>query len=380
MYQLYNQHLQELQVSGKYRQLPELNFLSKPCLDFSSNDYLSFQQKEELMHAAAQAAYQHGIGATGSRLLSGNKIIFEKLEARIAQDKGTESALVFNSGFQANVSVLASLLDQKVLKTQPLVFFDRLNHASLYQAMFLSKAVLIRYRHNDMQHLSVLLASYQKDLRPKFIVTETLFGMDGDILPIQQVVALAARHHAFLYLDEAHATGVIGNHGYGLSTTVTLKEIPHVVMGTFSKALGCSGAYIACNQILKDYLINKAAGFIYSTAISPMLIGAVSKAWELVRTLDKERQQLFSLAQFLRGQLLGLGLNIGNSTSHIIPILLGEENFTMQSKQQLLQKGIMVSSIRPPTVPPGASRLRIALNVSHTKQDIDFLISNLKKL
>lgn len=381
MYKQYSQYLSSLYSTKRYRSLPEAPQSNlKPLLTFSTNDYLCLSRHPELIHAANSAAHIYGIGSTGSRLLSGNNELFTSLETTIAQDKHTESALIFISGFQANVSALSALLDSSVLKSQPIVFFDKLNHASLYQAIFLSGAELIRYQHNNMDHLSFLLNKFSTTNRPKFIVTETIFGMDGDVLPIHIILSLASQHQAFLYLDEAHATGVIGIHGYGLSTTVKLTHIPHLIMGTFSKALGCSGGYIACTRLLKEYLINKAQGFIYSTAGSPMLLGAVSKAWQLVKTFDAQRKHLLSLSSELRRQLKQLGLQIGSTSSHIIPIILKTEDAADKARIKLLEDNILVSYIRPPTVPLGTSRIRIALNTSHTTYDIERLIATLKTL
>jgi 8-amino-7-oxononanoate synthase len=381
MYALYNEHLSRLQDTCKYRKLPELPFgRGALYLDFSTNDYLGLSKKQELLDAAIDAGKIYGVGSTGSRLLSGNHKIFELLESRIAKDKGLEAALVFNSGFQANITVLSSLLDQKILKKQPLVFFDKLNHSSLYQAVFLSGAELVRYHHNDIEHLKALLNKYINDKRPKFIVTETIFGMDGDIAHIRDIVALADKSKAFLYLDEAHATGLIGPKGYGMSPTLDLTDIPHIIMGTFSKALGCSGGYIACSQILKDYLINKAPGFIYSKSNSPMVIGASYKAWSMIKDLDFERKQLFASATILRTKLRNLGFNIGSSSTHIVPIIFGTEELALKAKELLFQNNILVSYIRPPTVPVGTSRIRIALNSTHTERDLDQLIQILETI
>ncbi|WP_339045227.1 8-amino-7-oxononanoate synthase [Candidatus Mesenet endosymbiont of Agriotes lineatus] len=347
MYELYCKHCNTLKGEGKYRQLPK-EIVDRKFIDFSTNDYLGLSKSKVLFAAAKLAGEKFGVGSTGSRLLSGNKKIFEEFESQIAKDKKTESALILNSGFQANIAVLASLLDQSVLGSKPIVFFDKLNHASLYQAVFLSKAELIRYQHNDMDHLNSLLVKFKDDLRAKFIVTETIFGMDGNVVPIDIVFALSREHKAFLYLDEAHATGIVGNRGYGLSTKINLSEIPHLVLGTFSKALGCFGAYVACSEIIKDYLINKCSGFIYSTSLSPMIIGAAAKAWSLVQDLDNERQNLALKAENVRKRLKELGYNTGNSTTHIIPIILGDENMAMAAKAELLKQGFIVSAVRPP--------------------------------
>ena len=377
MLESYRQYCTKLQTTGNHRQLPE-DSAGDPalCVDFSSNDYLGLSQRKELLFSAIQAGERDGAGATGSRLLSGNRRIFEALESRIASDKGTEAALVFNSGFQANISVLASLLDHRILKAKPIVFFDRLNHASLYQAIFLSGAELVRYRHLDVDHLSACLAKCRSNPRPKFIVTETLFGMDGDLLPLDDIVTLAREYRAFLYLDEAHAVGMIGTQGYGLSTLVEC-DVPCLTMGTLSKAVGCSGAYVACNAVLKDFLINKAAGFIYSTANSPMVVGAAMKAWEMIPLFGGERKALFALAHELRVRLSTAGFDTGTSVSHIIPLIMGDVDALTGLNNKLQQRGIRVSLVRSPTVPPGGERLRIALNVNHTEQDVDKLMDAL---
>jgi 8-amino-7-oxononanoate synthase len=379
MYQAYQKYLANLHNTGKYRQLPELP-TAKKYLNFTTNDYLNLSHHKHVMQAAKSAMEKYGVGSGGSRLLSGNSQLFENFETQIAQDKNTQAALIFSSGFQANISVLATLLDAKVWQAKPIVFFDKLNHSSLYQAVFLSAAELQRYNHNDIDHLSKLLAKFANDLRPKFIITETIFGMDGDILPIEKVAALAAEHRAFLYLDEAHSTGILGPNGYGLSTSTDLKNISAIIMGTFSKAIGCSGGYIACDQILKDYLINKAYGFIYSTAPSPMCIGAASKAWEMLKELEPQRKKLHKLSMLLRTSLKDLKMNIGLSNSHIVPIIVGEEKQAIALKDRLLENKILVSCIRPPTVPPGTSRLRIALNSTHSKSDIYKLLEVLQKV
>ncbi|MBT4884677.1 MAG: aminotransferase class I/II-fold pyridoxal phosphate-dependent enzyme, partial [Legionellales bacterium] len=272
------------------RKLP--NSKQKVNLDFSNNDYLGLSKNQIILSGAIKAAHEYGIGSTGSRLLSGNNELFMQFESEIANCKNTESALIFNSGFQCNAFVLASLLDNKTLKSQSLVFFDRLNHSSLYQAAFLSGAKLIRYRHNDWQHLSNLISDYSHDKRPKFIVTETVFGMDGDICPLKEIISIAKESDALLYLDEAHATGIIGKNGYGLSTEFDLNDITAVVMGTFSKALGASGAYIACDSTIKDYIINFCHGFIYSTAPSPFVIGAAQAGWQMLPGLEADRKTL----------------------------------------------------------------------------------------
>jgi 8-amino-7-oxononanoate synthase len=378
MYEQYKKHLVTLDDRGQYRRLPKARQESKKThLDFSTNDYLGLSGHIEIIEASIAATNRYGVGSTGSRLLSGNTSLHEALECKIAKSKNTQQSLMFNSGFQANFSTLAALLDRRVLGAKPIVFFDKFNHSSLYQAIFLSRPDLIRYRHNDIEDLEALLDHYACDLRPKFIVTETVFGMDGDVLPLERILLLAKKYQAFLYLDEAHATGVLGPQGYGLSTTVDLTEVEHVLMGTFSKALGSSGGYIACSAVIKDYLINKASGFIYSTSAAPAVIGATLKAWELVETLSLERNKLKFLGDLLRDMLQKEGYDIGHSSTHIIPIMLKEENASVKAKDALLKHGIKVSAIRPPTVPPHSSRIRIALTAHHEEKDLQTLLAGL---
>jgi 8-amino-7-oxononanoate synthase len=377
---LYQTYCSELQRTQKYRQLPEINKEKKSLLDFSSNDYLGLSSCPSVLHASYDAGKKYGVGSTGARLLSGNSYLFEEFECQIAKDKGLEKALILNSGYQANISVLSALCDKTILKQQALVFSDRLNHASLMQGIFLSDAHLIRYRHNTLADLEALLQKYQEDSRPKFIVSETIFGMDGDIAPLQELVALAKKFSAFLYLDEAHATGILGLRGYGLSTTVDLSGIPHIVMGTFSKGIGVCGAYVAGPALIISYLMNRAAGFIYSTALSPLVVGAAFEAWKIAGTLEKERVTLQKRANTLRNHLRARGINAGLSSTHIIPLIIGDEGKTITLQQTLKNHGILTSAVRPPTVPPGTSRLRIALTTSHTDEDIQRLLTTLEAI
>ncbi len=350
----------------------------KVNLDFSSNDYLGLSKSPIVFDKGLKAAQEYGVGSTGSRLLSGNSTLFTQFESEIARCKNTEAALIFNSGFQCNSFVLSSLLDRKILNSEPLVFFDRLNHSSLYQAIFLSGAKLIRYRHNDWEHLYDLISTYENDEQPKFIVTETVFGMDGDKAPLSQIVNIARKYNALLYLDEAHATGIVGKNGYGLSTEIDLTGVTTVIMGTFSKALGVSGAYIACDQNIIDYLINFCPGFIYSTANAPFVVGAAQAAWKLLPKLEHKRKTLNMNSNYLRSQIKAIDLDLGSSVTNIVPIILGEGNLARHVSQSLLTYDIKVSCINPPTVPPGTSRIRIALGTRHTKEDIDQLIGALK--
>ena len=377
----YAQFCQQQHDKGLLRALPAYCEPNSGVFDFSHNDYLGLSTHPQLLLASIDYSKRYGTGATGSRLLSGNMPCHEALEQQIAHIKGTDTALVFNSGYQANATVLAALLDSKVLGSEPLVFSDRLNHASLHHACQLAGVKQIRYRHNDLQHLTELLEKHANTTQPKFIVAETVFGMDGDALDMTQLVPLAQRHNAFVYLDEAHATGVVGPNGYGLCSGWMKRDGEHIgiAMGTFSKALGCSGAYIACSHAMKNYLLNKCTGFIFSTAPSPAVIGSVSAALHLLPSLHDERTKLLKTAQAFREFCHTLGLDTGSSTTHIIPILVGQESNALALKQHLLERGCLVSAIRPPTVPPNTSRIRIALSSRHGADAIRQLQSALTR-
>ncbi|RZI47575.1 8-amino-7-oxononanoate synthase [Rickettsiales endosymbiont of Peranema trichophorum] len=381
MYEQYQQHVKDLRCTNKYRQLHgRCQVNQDKCINFSTNDYLNLSTNHSVIEAVVVAAQEYGVGATGSRLLSGDRDCFHTIESSIAKSKGMEEAIIFSSGFQANVSALSALLSADVLGAPPLVFFDKLNHSSLYQGVFLSGAELVRYRHNDMVHLEVLLKQHKNDHRHKFIIAETLFGMDGDVLPIHDVAELAKQHHAILYLDEAHATGILGPLGYGLSTAIDLDGLHCIVMGTFSKALGCSGSYIACSKTIKEYLINKATGFVYSTAPSPAIMCGALKAWRMLPEMVNERSQLQHLSSILRSKLSKSNFDIGASVTHIVPIIVGEERVAIDMMNNLMNNNLIVSCVRPPTVPPGTSRLRIALCSHHQEKDLDLLVSTLERI
>jgi 8-amino-7-oxononanoate synthase len=383
--------LEELAKQGLKRILPrhvlggfakvgvELNSAqTHKVLDFSSNDYMQLSQHPAVVAAGIACAQEYGAGSTGSRLLSGNLPCFEMLENQVAEFKCSEAALVFATGYQANSGALATLLDKQLWGEEPLVLTDRLNHASLHHACKLAGVKQTRFRHNDLSHLEELL--YKHPNQQKIIVTESVFGMDGDQLPVLELADIASRHQAMVYIDEAHATGVWGPDGRGLGA-LSSPAINHlkaaglwVVMGTFSKAVGVSGAYIACSDSVKQYLLNRCTGFVYSTAPSPFTVGAVSEALRLIPTLNAERNHLHELSDLFRSMLGKSGWNCGTSSTHIVPVIAGEADDSMRLKQNLLKQGLITSAVRPPTVPPHTARVRIALNCGHQQEDLERLM------
>lgn len=338
-----------------------------PLLNFSSNDYLGLSRHPEVVRGAQEFAARWGAGSTASRLVCGTLEIHEAIEIKVARGKGTEAALLFASGYQANVSVLPALFDAKVLGADPLVFSDRLNHASIHDGCRAAGVGQIRYRHNDPGHLEELLAARQGEGRPCFILSESVFSMDGDRADIAALVALARRFDAFLYLDEAHATGVLGPGGFGLSA-----EFPgaDLVIGTFSKALGSFGAYAACSARLREYLVNRCAGFIYSTALPPPVLGAIDAALDLLPALESSRRSLQETAESVRQALRASGLDCGASSTQIVPVILGPEQAALDLASALEAEGILAVAIRPPSVPPGTARVRFSLTTQHAPADI----------
>jgi len=346
-------------------------------VNFSSNDYLGLAAHPALIARAREWTEALGTGSGASRLVCGTLEAHERIEAKVATFKQTEAALIFASGFQANATVLPALLDRRTMGATPLVFADALVHASLHHGCRAAGLSPLFFRHNDLGHLEELLAATRGDAAPRFILTESVFSMDGDQADVPGLAALARRHEAFLYLDEAHATGVLGERGAGLASLAPGGV--DLVMGTFSKALGGFGAYVAGSRILREYLINRCAGFIYSTALPPPVLGAIDAALDIVPRMDAERTELQRLAERLRGGLRAAGLDTGPSTTHIVPVMTGDEAPTMALAAALEDKGILGVAIRPPTVPPGASRIRFALTAAHQADDVDRLVAALTR-
>ena len=344
---------------------------SREVLDFSSNDYLGLSGHPLLRDRAADWAVQHGTGARASRLVSGTLDLHQQVEGRLARFKGAEAALLFASGWQANAAVLPALfrLAREQTGVAPLVFADKLNHASMHHGCAAAGVKQIRFRHNDLAHLEALLERHAEQPGMRFIVTESVFSMDGDTADIAALSALAKRYNAFFYLDEAHATGVLGPQGRGLSHG---HEVD-LVMGTFSKALGSMGAYIAGSRALCDWIITACSGFIYSTAPSPPMLGAMDAALELMPDLEAARLRLRQNAALLRQRLNEAGIDTGGSTTQIIPVMIGDEETTLALAETLEKQGLLTIAIRPPTVPAGSARLRLALSASHDEAAINRL-------
>ncbi|KJS31546.1 MAG: 8-amino-7-oxononanoate synthase [Desulfatitalea sp. BRH_c12] len=338
----------------------------RAMVNFCSNDYLGLAGHPALKQRAADYIKRYGAGSGASRLVCGNHVFFAPVEERLAALKGAEAAMVFNSGFQANVSILAALADR-----ESLILSDRLNHNSLIQGARLARCRIEIFDHNDLDHLQALLEkSSGRGFSRIFIVTESIFSMDGDQCPIDDMVSLARRFGAILVVDEAHATGVIGLRGMGL----TCGKGVDVVIGTFSKGCGAFGAYVACSRKVRDYLINCCAGIIYSTALPPAVLGAISGALALIPEMDAERHRLHGQADFLRNSLHRLGWDCGRSTTQIVPVIVGKESDTLALSEWLKKNDIFASAIRPPTVEENKSRIRLTVTLLHCEADMQRVV------
>ena len=342
----------------------------RELIDASANDYLGLSRHPLLIERARDWAARHGTGAGASRLVRGSLGLHAAVEARLAALKGTGAALLFSSGWQANAAILPALFEAG--EGPALVFTDRLIHASLHHGCQAAGVRQVRFRHNDLDHLDELLAARAGEPGRRFILTESIFSMDGDRADVVRLAEIARRHDAFLYLDEAHATGVAGPHGMGLSGLAPGGV--DLIMGTFSKALGSFGAYVAGSQALIDHLVNACSGFIYTTALPPPVLGAIDAALELAPGMDAERRHLDALGARLRGGLADLGIDTGRSTTQIVPALVGGEAETLDLARRLESQGVLAVAIRPPTVPKGSSRIRFALSAAHRADDIERII------
>ncbi|MFT8674830.1 MAG: 8-amino-7-oxononanoate synthase [Acetobacter sp.] len=338
-------------------------------VDFSSNDYLGLRTHPLLAQRAQDWAREEGSGSGASRLVTGTSPQVARLERRVADLKGMQAARLFSSGWQANASIVPALARLSMQETgaPAIVIVDRLIHASLYHGCAAAGLRPRRFRHNDMDHLRTLLEQAEgSGLR--IILTESVFSMDGDRADLASLHDLARRHHAFLCVDEAHATGVLGESGKGL-----VAGRADLVIGTFSKALGSMGAFVAASDPVCRWLENAASGFVFSTAPSPLVLGAVDAALDLLPAMEEARRHTASLADAFRKDMLRAGLDVGPSSTQIVPVLIGGEAETLAVARRVEQAGFLAVAIRPPTVPPGSCRLRVVLHAHHTHAQVNGL-------
>ncbi|BAI80768.1 8-amino-7-oxononanoate synthase [Deferribacter desulfuricans SSM1] len=377
----FKNYLEKLKDENLYREIPlfdkgdskYIEIKNKKLLNLASNNYLGLSNKKEIKEGAIKAIKKYGCSSSASRIVTGNFLLYNELELGLAKFKGYEAALIFNTGYVANLSIISAICDKNWV-----IFSDKLNHASIIDGTLLSKAKHERFRHLDYEHLETILKRYNKDVK-KLIITDTVFSMDGDVADLEKIVKLAKDYNALVMIDEAHATGIFGK-GRGLAHELGLEKEIDINMGTFSKGLGSFGAYVCCNKSIKDYLVNKARGFIFSTSLPPAVIGANLAAIKFIKENYQLGERLIEISKKLRKKLNEIGFNTLNSSTQIIPIIIGNREKLQIAKDFLIESGLYVAAIRPPTVPIGTDRLRLSLRADLTDDELELIVEGFRKL
>jgi len=348
---------------------PEVMAGQRRYLLFCSNDYLGLASDPKMKEAASKAVLSYGTGSGASRLISGNLHLYEALEQAVAELKSTETSVVFSSGFATNVGVIPALAQSQDV----IILSDELNHASIIDGCRLSKAMVKVYPHCDVDRVRSMLSDAPPGSKV-LIVTDGIFSMDGDIAPLKELYSLSVEYGALLLVDDAHGTGVLGERGAGSLEYVGLEGSEIVQIGTFSKALGGLGGFVAGSRLVVDYIINRARSLIYSTGLPPSVLASNLMAIKIVRQEPERRKKLTLLSQQLVSGLEALGFSIQKGPSPIFPLIIGDKQETLELSHFLWDEGIIVPAIRPPTVPEGKSRLRISLSALHSSEQVERLL------
>jgi len=372
-------YLETVRRQALYREVTSLEPISavhiksgaKNYLNLASNNYLGLTHCPAVQQASVQAVLTYGTGSGGARLITGSHPYYELLEKNLAAFKETEAAVVFNTGYMANIGTISALAS-----TGDVIFSDELNHASIIDGCRLSKAEIVVYRHADTGHLAELLNSTPCKGK-RLIVTDGVFSMDGDIAPLPDIVRLAEQYQALVIVDDAHATGVIGPGGRGTAAHYGLESKIAVQIGTLSKALGAEGGFAAGSRQLIDYLINRARSFIFTTALAPATVAAATAALAKLAAKPELVQTLSSNSAFVRQRLTAAGFTIAPGITPVIPIMVGSAQTALDLAKELKNQGLLISAIRPPTVPQNASRLRLAISAAHNQTELAAAIDKL---
>lgn len=346
----------------------------RDVVNLGSNNYLGISTHPHVIAAAIEATKLYGTGASGSRLITGNSELYTKLENNLAETKGTETALVFSSGYTTNTSIIPILAGE-----DDLILSDALNHASIIDGCRLSRATKKVYRHCDVEHLKTLLLECS-EFRRRLIVTDGVFSMDGDIAPLQDIYEVATNYDAMLLVDDAHGFGVLGKDGSGTVSHCGLDGQDIIQMGTLSKAIGGLGGYVAGSRVLIDLLINRARGFIFTTGLPPATLAAADAALNVMRSSHDLRKRLLKHAETLKTVLTDLGYTLLPSQTQIIPVILGEPQCATDVAETLLADGVFAPAIRPPAVQAGTSRLRVTVMATHTDTEIQQALHGFKNV
>lgn len=366
------EELDQLKAKGTFRipteiesaQGPRVTINGKEVIQLSSNNYLGLTTHPRLKKAALEAVEKYGAGTGSVRTIVGTFSMHYELERRLAEFKHTEAALVFQSGFTANVGVLSALLDEK-----DVVISDALNHASIIDGIRLTKAARRIYKHSDMADLEKALQETQQ-YRTRLIVTDGVFSMDGDVAPLPDIVELAEKYDALVMVDDAHASGVFGKNGRGTVDHFDLHGRVHIQVGTLSKAIGVLGGYVASTQTVRDYLIHRARPYLFSTSHPPAVTAACMAALDVLMEEPELIDKLWDNTRFFKNGLKQLGFNTGNSESPVTPVIVGEGALAMKFSDRLLEEGVMGTGIAYPTVPEGSARVRTIVTAAHSREDL----------
>ncbi len=372
--------LKKIKESGLYRELnilegaqgPHVKIKGRTYISFCSNNYLGLANHPEVVKAVEDAVGKYGWGAGASRLVSGNTELHQALEDEISKFKKKEAAIVFPTGYMANIGTICSLVS-----SGDLVICDRLNHASIIDGCRLSGATFRVYPHRDIGKLENILKKSTGYPR-KLIVTDTVFSMDGDLAPLPDIVRIAHEYNAMVMADEAHGTGVFGENGRGVVEHFNLDKKVNIIMGTLSKAVGSLGGFVTGNSDLISYLRNKARTFMYTTALPPAACAASIAGIKLIQRSHSLRESLWHNVHYVKERLKSLNLNVTSLDSPIIPIIIGNAKKAVDVSGFLFESGILIPAIRPPTVPDESSRLRVTIMATHTRADLDKLLDILK--
>jgi len=375
-----SERIEKTKQVGLYRKLRTMSTASQPQMlvngtqqiVFSSNNYLSLANNPILIEEAVKTVKEFGIGSSGSRLTTGNTEWHEKLERRIAIFKRMEAALLFSSGYLANVGVLSSLPEKG-----DVLLSDQLNHASIIDGCRLSKAETVIYKHTDMNNLEEKLKETQIYTR-RFIVTDGVFSMDGTIAPLDQIMKLAKQYNAYVIVDDAHATGVLGERGRGTSEFFGVS--PDVVIGTLSKAVGVEGGFVTGSKVLIEFLLNHARTFIFQTSIPPVSCAAACAAIDIIEKSQKKRESLLRKIKIIKNSLEEMGFIVYGQNTPIIPVIIGDPEMSVRFSNKLQENGIYAPAIRPPTVPKEESRIRLTVTADHNDLQVEYMLATFAEI
>ncbi|OPY73872.1 MAG: 8-amino-7-oxononanoate synthase [Syntrophorhabdus sp. PtaU1.Bin058] len=379
MHRRLERRLEEIRKKGNYRQLryikpvtsTQILYNGKIYLNLCSNSYLSLHAHPDILKAAKDVIDEYGAGTCSSRSVSGSIDLYGQLEKMIARYKGYRRGLIFSNGYMANIAIISTLTDGN-----DVIFSDELNHSSLIDAMRLSRARTVIYKHRDINDLEKKIKR-ERSTGKRFVVTESIFSMDGDIAPLSDIFELRERYGFHIILDDAHGTGIFGQKGTGVEELFGLSGSMDVHMATFGKALGSFGAFVLSDEIVINFLVNRARTFMYTTALPASSLAVAMTALEMIRQDTTYKDELWKNIDYMRRHLNTAGLDLKESVGPIIPIVVGEDAKTLRMQENLMRKGLFLQAIRPPTVPEGTSRLRLTVVRGFTQDDMDYTIETI---